>query len=80
MKKADFISRTDLWLTRQDICDFIHSPSQISKMDVVHYLKMVEQMLKHKAPELLTDFYESVKNAKVRGTSDYIKKCCRGAK
>ena len=73
MKKADFISKTDYWLVRQDITDVTYSASQIAKMDIVHYLKMVENMLKSKAPDLLDDFYESVKKAKVRGTNRFIK-------
>ena len=40
------------------------------------YLEQTESILKWKAPDLLDDFHERVKNAHLRGAAEFIKKKC----
>ena len=79
MKKDDFIYNVEKWLVRNDVSDeeYMRSPSQIKKTNVVSYVESVEQTLKWKASDLLDDFYKMVKESHVRGTSEFVKNKCR---
>lgn len=74
MKKEDFIMETENWLVRQDVSDFVCKASTARKKNIVDYLEQTESILKWKAPDLLDDFHERVKNAHLRGAADFIKK------
>lgn len=69
MKKIDFIMSTEEWLVRNDVQDFMCSVSSAKNYDIAQYIYGVENFLSHKAPDLLDDFYNRVKEGKVRGTS-----------
>ena len=76
MKKEDFIMKTEEWLVRQDVSDFVCKASTARKKNIVDYLEQTESILKWKAPDLLDDFHEQVKNAHLRGIAGFIKKRC----
>ena len=74
MKKEDFIMETENWLVRQDVSDFVCKASTARKKNIVDYLEQTESILKWKAPDLLDSFHKKVKEAHLRGASDFIKK------
>lgn len=76
MKKEDFIMEIEDWLVRQDVSDFVCKVSTARKKNIMDYLEQTESILKRKAPDLLDDFHERVKNAHLRGAAEFIKKKC----
>lgn len=76
MKKENFIMETEDWLVRQDVSDFVCKVSTARKKNIMDYLEQTESFLKWKAPDLLDDFHERVKNAHLRGAAKFIKKKC----
>lgn len=69
MRKSDFIANTERWLVRNDIKDdyFMLSDRQIKQTDVNRYIASVKSMLERKAPDLIPEFKQSIKDSKVRG-------------
>ena len=76
MKKENFIMEAEDWLVRQDVSDFVCKVSTARKKNIMDYLEQTESILKWKAPDLLDDFHERVKNAHLRGAAKFIKKKC----
>lgn len=68
MRKSDFIANTERWLVRNDIKDdyFMLSDRQIKQTDVNRYIASVKSMLERKAPDLIPEFKQSIKDSKVR--------------